>query len=185
MRPFLLTLLFVSLIPASGFALDMKAIQDHYRGLTKLKAEVEQTKTSPLLIRPLKSLLTLEYSEKTLSWSMKGQEPWKVRFDGKGQAQVLSNDKALAEIPREARAKLDRTLGLIHKILVMDPSLEKDFTQTLTQQTLSITPKSKDHSVFFEGVEVTFKSNADIDFIILRTADDETRLSFRSLELKR
>lgn len=180
-----LLLLFGWLSSQTALALDLKSIQEHYRGIKEISAEIDQTKTSPLLLRPLQSKVKLSFKDEILSWEVSGQEPWRIRFAADGKTEFLNASKALAEIPADAKAKLDRTLALVRKILIMDPALEKDFVQTLKGETLLIKPKGQENSVFFESIEILFQKNADIRRILLKTADDETTLNFHTLHLKR
>jgi hypothetical protein len=153
-----------------------QGIKDHYRGLRRLKAKIEQVKTSPLLLRPLKSQVDLEFKEDTLTWTVSGQKPFAMKFLSGGRTEFLSGGSALSELPKEARQRLDASIGLIRKILVMDPALDQDFMQTWSDQTLTITPKS--NSVFFEWVSITFRKDRSIESMSFKTADEQTRLTF-------
>lgn len=180
---YLLPLLFFFATQAS--ALELKQVQDHYRGIKSISAEIEQTKTSPLLLRPLRSKVQLKFEGEVLSWSVAGQEPWRIRFLKDGKTEFLSSSKVLKDIPADAKAKLDRTMALVRKILLMDQSLNQDFNQVIVGDTLQISPKSKDKSVFFEKVGIEFDKKLEIKSISLKTAEDDTLLVFTKLILQR
>ncbi|MBC7659149.1 MAG: hypothetical protein H7249_05510 [Chitinophagaceae bacterium] len=165
--------------------LTVDEIKKHYRGIHQIQGEAEQIKTSPLLLRPLKSNVSLHFDEGILTWQVEGQEPWQIKFGGDGKPVFINGGKYLAQIPSDAREKLDRTVGLVHNILTMDPKLDDDFHLTLDKEFLTIVPKSEKSGVFFKSIAIQFNRNADIQNIRFNTEEDETKLVFKSITLKR
>lgn len=165
--------------------LTVDAIKKHYRNIDQMQGEAEQIKTSPLLLRPLKSNVSLRFDKGLLTWQVEGQEAWQIRFNGDGKPVFLNGSKTLAQIPASAREKLDRTVGLVHNILTMDPKLEEDFNLELKKEFLMIVPKSEKSGVFFKSIGIQFKSNADLQSISFKTEEDETKLVFKTIKIKR
>ena len=170
---------------ARAEALTVEVIKKHYRGIDQMQGEAEQVKTSPLLLRPLKSNVSLRFDKGLLTWQVEGQEAWQIRFGGDGKPVFLNGGKTLAQIPANARDKLDRTVGLVRNILTMDPKLEKDFNLKLDKEFLTIVPKSEKSGVFFKSIGIQFKPNADLQSISFKTEEDETKLVFKSIKIKR
>jgi len=166
-------------------ALTLDSIRQHYRNISEFHGEAEQTKTSPLLLRPLKSKVQLSLEKEVLTWQPEGQEPWRMRFSADGKPVFINGGKTLAQLPSSARDKLDRTVTLVRNILTMDPKLDDDFHLKLDQGHLTIEPKSVKVDVFFKAIDLTFKPNADLLSINFKTADDETTLLFKTMTITR
>jgi hypothetical protein len=165
-------------------ALTLDMIQKTYRGMTQMEGEAEQIKTSPLLIRPLKSNVTLRFDKGLLTWQVEGQEAWQLRFDKNSKPKFISGEKTIKQIPPEARDKLDRTISLVHNILTMDPKLDDDFKLSLDKNVLTILPKGEKNTVFFQSIAIEFKANTEIQSISFKTQDDETKLLFKRMKFK-
>lgn len=180
---FLFVLFSFNAFAAKG-GLTLEKIQKTYRGMTQMEGEAEQIKTSPLLIRPLKSNVTLRFDKGLLTWQVEGQEAWQLRFDKNSKPQFINGEKTIKQIPADARDKLDRTISLVHNILTMDPKLDDDFKLSLDKNILTILPKGEKNTVFFQSISIEFKNNTEIQSISFRTQDDETKLLFKRMKFK-
>ncbi|RYZ48374.1 MAG: hypothetical protein EOP07_25860 [Proteobacteria bacterium] len=165
-------------------SLTLERIQKTYRGMTQMEGEAEQIKTSPLLLRPLKSNVSLRFDKGLLTWQVEGQEAWQLRFDKNSKPKFINGEKTIKQIPADARDKLDRTISLVHNILTMDPKLDDDFSLSLDKNILTILPKAGKNTVFFQSIAIEFKSNIEIQSISFKTQDDETKLLFKRMKFK-
>ncbi len=172
--------------PAASMAapLTLDTIKNTYRRVNEIHGEGEQIKTSPLLLRPLKSKVSLSLEKGLLTWRGEGQEPWRIKFGVDGKPEFLGVGKTLEQMPPAARAKLDSTVALVRNILTMDPKLEQDFNLAIKDGLLTVEPKPGNRGVFFQSVNIQFKPSGLIESIRFKTQDDETLLLFKTMKIK-
>ncbi len=165
-------------------ALTLSDIKTHYQGVKQFAGEAEQVKTSPLLLRPLKSTVKVGYDHGLLSWQPAGQEAWQVKFGPDGKPVFLGAGAQLKDLPPDAREKLDQTMGLVRDLFTMDPRLEQNFDLALDHDRLTVKPKPQT-KVFFTEVTLDFKPDMSLDHLTFLTADDKTVLTFHSMKISR
>lgn len=163
--------------------LTLERLQKVYGNIQSFEAEVVQTKTSPLLLRPIVTKVDIQQKGKILEWRAQGQSPLRVDFSQENAPQLLSEGSLPLQLPEPARHKLLRTLEAIRDLLSMDKRLEKNFQIKVSDRTLLLKPLRQD--VFFQDIRIEFDAADQIEKLTFFTADDETQLVFVRLRIVR
>ena len=156
-----------------------------YKNLQGLHAEIKQSKQSPLLLRPIITLVTLNYRNGLLSWEPKGQAAIQLRFVAgkepewvKGPAIPGINDPVI-------KKRMIATLEAVRDLLLISPRLSERFDLDLKANLLSLSPKAGMDSGFLQKIELNFAADLSLLSMRLISSDDETTLNFERLDLER
>jgi len=172
--------------------LTREALNRQYRGLKGFTGSAVQTRSSPYLLKPLRSEVQIAYENEILSWQVQGQDKFEVKFPAKGQPELVSGDgvkggsdthnSVASNMPAAARRKLLETLKALRSLMLLDPKLDDDFLVTVKGQELWIIPRPNQSNIFFEEIVLLFDPAMQLQSMRLKTQDDVTQLTFLQLK---
>ena len=165
--------------------LTLALLREKYASLKEFHAGVEQTKTSPYLLRPLKSKVKIDFAADRLTWTAAGEKPLQVYFPSRGSPVLESQGGLPTALPEPTRLKLMHTLEAVRDLVTMDPKLEERFTLKIEGQDLQVMPRAEGAPVFFRSIILSFDTQQELKSMRLVSDEDETQLTFESLVLKK
>lgn len=129
--------LLVGASSARAEELSRDALMTAYARVKSLRAEIEQTRTSPYLYKPLVSRVQLECAGGRIVWRVLEPFRGEVVFDQSGVASAGG-----AALPPGAAEKMAPLLRLLRAIFWVDlAAMEKDFHVRIAGDTLEATPR--------------------------------------------
>ncbi len=174
---------------APAGAMTIEQVFTKYRGIAGFKADLVQTKTSPLLLRPLTTKVALTLKDGTITWAPAGQKPFEMAVPAAaGQAGKGAPATAGGALGGGASGKLERTLATMQDLITLSPRLHDDFSLTVNGGDLVATPRPGRETGVFQRIVLTFApAEADLPLRKMRfeTADDVTELVVASLVIDR
>ena len=186
MRLAWLAVFFVTMSAAAAHAVVagelLSRVKEKYRDLNMLAADVDQTKTSPYLSRPLKSVVRMALRSGIVTWETVSPVPSMITLTN-GQIVVTGAGQTQRTLPRSPQA--DALLTLIEGLVRADwLGLERDCVITATGAlTLQAVPRPASKLVFLKNLEFRFHDSLKLERITITTADETTELAFRTLTL--
>jgi hypothetical protein len=178
-----LFLLCLCLSTFQAFAgLTREGLNAHYRGFRGFSGTAMQSRSSPYLLKPLRSEVHIAYQNEKLSWQAQGQEKLEVSFPDTGPPQFAGGSTVTAGMPDAVRVKLLATLKAMRRLMLIDPKLDEDFVVIVKGQQLLITPRSKQSDIFFQEIVLVFDQSLQLQSMQLKAQDDVTELTFSQLK---
>jgi outer membrane lipoprotein-sorting protein len=158
-------------------------VRARYAAITSLSATVDQTKSSPLLKRPLKSLVRLSLREGVIRWEVLSPVPATMILNGGSVTLVGSDGK---EQPMRGGQEARQLFTLIEQIIKADWSgLAAACTVTNPgPRTLVLEPLPQAKLAFLKQLIFHFDENLDLKELSIVTPGESTLLQFRHLEWK-
>jgi hypothetical protein len=156
-----------------ALALSLADVKTHYAGTKGLEADIEQTKTSPYLTKPLLSKIHLAVKPGEIRWEVKEPVASTFVFDESGKSPFPENDKTKALI------------GFIKSLVTVDfPAIEREFTLEASGQKLIATPRAGSPLAgMIKRMELGFAPDLTLSTLDIDAANEATHLVFRSLTL--
>jgi outer membrane lipoprotein-sorting protein len=180
---FQLVVLLATSHTASAVPVSLEGLKNKYANLESLQAEIDQTKKSRFLFKPLKSQVKLTYSKKELRWEM--VSPFSQIVLVRDNALVTkSTESAKEEITPIVQGSKLHYLSLFFRALFsMDLKvLEKQFTLSFAGQVMTALPQKNSELSFIKEMTFVFDDDLRLDRVKVSAQEEETELQFRSLK---
>ncbi len=141
---FLLIIILSSLSSFSyGITLTPELLEKKYRNITFFDGSFEQTKTSPIFIRPLTSQVRIIYQNKVMEWFSSDPKRADLRFaDGQILLYDAKTKSYLAKLP-QGQSQATPLIRTFQALLTFDLKKLGDFFNIVYQDdALTLTPKT-------------------------------------------
>jgi hypothetical protein len=168
---------------APGFAradgLTRESLKAAYANVHMLSAEIEQTKSSPYLYKPLVSRIHLEYADGRVLWRILEPVRGEVIFDN-GR---ISTDGTVT-LPPEAAERMAPLMRLLQAVFSVDLAvIEKDFDLVISENSLEARPRPGSEVSFVKRLVFRFQPDLSPAQVTVETGDETTELKFLHFEI--
>ena len=155
------------------------SLQATYANVRMLSAEIEQTKSSPYLFKPLVSKIYMEYANGRILWRVFEPARGEIVFDnGK-----ISTD-ATGVLPPEALEKMMPLMRLFRAIFSVDlTAIEADFDLRFAESSLEATSRPGSDFSLVKQLVFHFGPTLFPDRIVVEVAGETTELKFLRFEV--
>lgn len=156
-----------------ALVLTLPLVKAHYAGTKGLDAEIEQTKVSPFLVKPLVSKIHLTAKPGQIRWEVREPVAASFVFDDSGKSPFPENDKTKALV------------SFIKALVTVDFALiEKDFDLVPDGAALIATPRQASALAgMIKSLTLRFDDNLSLKSLHIDAANETTDLIFKSLTL--
>jgi len=166
------------LLAEHGFAhagwLTRESLRAAYANVQMLSAEIEQTKSSPYLYKPLVSRIHLEFAAGRVLWRILEPVHGELVFDnGK-----ISTDGTVT-LPPEAAERMAPVLRFFQAVFSVDLAvIEKDFDLVFSESSLEARSRPGNEGAFVKRLVFRFQPDLSPAQVTVETGDETTELKF-------
>lgn len=171
------------LLATHGFAhaggLTRESLTAAYANVRMLTAEIEQTKSSPYLYKPLVSRIHLEYTDRHVLWRILEPVRGEVVFDnGK-----VSTDGTVT-LPPEAAERMAPLMRLLQAVFSVDLAvIEKDFDLVISENSLEARSRPGSEVSVVKRLVFRFRPDLSPAQVTVETGDETTELKFLRFDI--
>ena len=180
MKNWVASVLFLSQIAANS-ALTVEKLTAHFKNIKHIDAQIEQTKKSELLTRPMKSKVKLLVDNEVVTWQTLSPVASKMVWNKAGLKVVDASGQGHAVPPNPG---LGKTLGIVRSLVTADlAGLQSEFDLRTEGQNLIATPKRRAESTIQE-IKIEFGSNLQLRRVEVELNKESLELEFKSFVAK-
>lgn len=160
--------------------LTLERVKARYAGLTRLQADVEQTRTGKHLLKPFVSEIRLDYTPGAITWSYVRpfQKSIKMTRDGFEMGEK--------KLPPAHSERLKSLSSMLDSLFRMDlEAIRKDFDLKVTGDVVGATPKDDSPLKFVQTMNFEFDKKLDILSVTVATERDSAVMKFSNIRIEK
>ena len=160
--------------------IDLEKIRQHYAGLTRLQADVEQTRSGRHLLKPFVSEIKLDYAPGAITWRYVKPFEQTVKITRQG---FELGSRTLPPAHSERLASLTTMLDSLFRMDL--DAIRKDFSVRVDGTSVQATPLAGSPLKFVRAMDFEFDRNLDILSVVVATETDTAVMKFSNVRLEK
>ena len=173
-------LCFVFAGPAEAEPLTLERLKTRYAGLTRLQADVEQTRTGKHLLKPFVSEIRLDYAPGAITWHYVRpfQKTIKITREGFEMGE--------RKLPPSQSERLKSLTTMLDALFRMDlETIRKDFELKVEGDVVEATPRAASPLKFVNTMDFEFDRKLDILSVTVATEHDSAVMKFSNIRIEK
>lgn len=164
---------------AHAEGLTRESLKAAYSDIRMLSAEIEQTKSSPYLYKPLVSMVHMEYAGGRVLWRILKPVRGEMVFDN-GSISI----EATAALPPGAADRMAPLMRCFRAIFSVDfAAIEKDFDLLISENSLEAASRPGSDVSFVKRLVFRFGPDLSLAQVTVEAEDETTELTFLHFEI--